>query len=125
MEQKSDGARSHRVEVRYALIDQLRKQHPVAKLCDLLNAAKSGYQRWGAGKIVPPHKLEVITVGMLAKIRRMHIRERLSVRERVRRTGLSGNTIRNRLRQADVVEPKHPKRETISVVDIVETGNES
>ena len=55
---------------------------------------------------------------MLAKIRRMHIRERLSVREIVCRTGLSGNTIRNRLRQADVVEPKSPKCETISVSSI-------
>ena len=54
---------------------------------------------------------------MLAKIRRMHIREHLSVREIVRRTGLSRNTIRNWLRQADVVEPKYAKRETISVVD--------
>ena len=35
----------------------------------------------------------VINVGMLAKIRRMHIRERLSVREIARRTGLSRNTI--------------------------------
>jgi transposase len=56
-------------------------------------------------------------VGMLAKIRRMHIRERLSVREIARRTGLSRNTIRNWLRQADVVEPKYAKRETVSVVD--------
>ena len=44
--------------MRYALIDQLRKRHPVAKLCDLLNVAKSGYQRWSAGKVVPPRKLE-------------------------------------------------------------------
>ena len=56
-------------------------------------------------------------MGMLAKIRRMHIRERLSVREIARRTGLSRNTIRSWLRQAEVVEPKYPKRETISVVD--------
>jgi putative transposase len=44
--------------VRYALIDQLRKQHPVAKLCDLLNVAKSGYQGFRLGKVVPPRKLE-------------------------------------------------------------------
>lgn len=56
-------------------------------------------------------------MGMLAKIRRMHIRERLSVREIARRTGLSRNTVRNWLRETDVVEPKYPKREVISVVD--------
>jgi transposase-like protein len=47
----------------------------------------------------------VITVGMLAKIRRMHFRDRMSVREVARRTGLSRNTVRSWLRQRDVVEP--------------------
>jgi transposase len=56
-------------------------------------------------------------VGMLAKIRRMHIRDGLSVREIARRTGLSRNTIRRWLRQADIVEPQYPKREMKSVVD--------
>ena len=54
---------------------------------------------------------------MLAKIRRMHIRDGLSVREIARRTGLSRNTIRRWLRQADIVEPQYPKREMKSVVD--------
>ena len=56
-------------------------------------------------------------MGMLAKIRRMHIRDGLPVREIARRTGLSRNTIRNWLRQQDVVEPRYPKRENPSVVD--------
>ena len=59
----------------------------------------------------------MITVGMLAKIRRMHIRDQLGVREIARRTGLSRNTVRNWLRQKDVVEPQYPKRENPSVVD--------
>jgi transposase len=62
-------------------------------------------------------KQGVITVGMLAKIRRMHIRDGLSLREIARRTGLSRNTIRDWLRQADIVEPKYPKRVTKSVLD--------
>jgi len=33
----------------------------------------------------------VINVGMLAKIRRMHFRERMSLREASRRSGLSRN----------------------------------
>jgi hypothetical protein len=40
------------------MIDQLRHQHPVAKLCNLLNVTKSSYQAWSAGKVVPPRKLE-------------------------------------------------------------------
>jgi len=43
--------------VRYAMIDKLRNQHPVARLCNLLDVAKSGYQGWTAGKVVPPRKL--------------------------------------------------------------------
>lgn len=57
-------------------------------------------------------------MGMLAKIRRMHIRNGLSLRAVARRTRLSRNTIRRWLRQADVVEPKYSKRETKSVVDL-------
>ena len=43
-----------KVEVRYAMIDRLRNNHPVSKLCDLLNVAKSGYQAWSAGRVTPP-----------------------------------------------------------------------
>jgi transposase len=56
-------------------------------------------------------------VGMLAKIRRMYFRDGLSLREITRRTGLSRNTIRQWLRQVDVVEPQYPKREARSIVD--------
>lgn len=59
----------------------------------------------------------MITVGMLAKIRRMHRRDGLSLRDIARRTGLSRNTIRDWLRQADIVEPRYPKRAVKSVVD--------
>ena len=43
-----------KVEVRYAMIDRLRNNHPVSKLCDLLNVDKSGYQVWSAGRVIPP-----------------------------------------------------------------------
>jgi transposase len=56
-------------------------------------------------------------VGMLAKIRRMHIREGLSLREIARQTGLSRNTVRDWLRKAEVVEPKYPARPSKSIVD--------
>jgi len=56
-------------------------------------------------------------VGMLAKIRRMHLRDGKSIREISRVTGLSRNTVRGWLRQQDVTEPKYPKRSEVSVVD--------
>jgi len=56
-------------------------------------------------------------VGMLAKIRRMHFRDGMSLREVSRRTGLSRNTVRGWLRRPEVVEPKFQARRTVSVVD--------
>ncbi|MDB5800592.1 MAG: integrase core domain protein [Rhodocyclales bacterium] len=56
-------------------------------------------------------------MSMLAKIRRMHIREGLSLREIARQTGLSRNTIRHWLRQDQVTEPKYPAKQVKSVVD--------
>ena len=40
------------------MIDQLRNQHPARHLCALMDVAKSGYQAWSAGKVVPQRKLE-------------------------------------------------------------------
>jgi transposase len=54
---------------------------------------------------------------MLAKIRRMHLRDGLSIREVSRRTGLSRNTVRQWLRQEGVTEPQYPQREATSAVD--------
>eukprot|EP01041_Mallomonas_annulata_P014133 gene14133-30097_t len=48
--------------------------HPVTKLCDLLNVAKSGYQAWSTGKVVPPRKLE--DMRLLVVIRAAHQRGR-------------------------------------------------
>jgi transposase len=54
---------------------------------------------------------------MLAKIRRMHLREHRSIREIARRTGLSRNTVRDWLRQPQVVEPRYAKREVTTKLD--------
>ena len=43
--------------MKYTNVDQLRKYHPVGRLCKLLAAAKSGYQTWSAGKVAAPSKL--------------------------------------------------------------------
>jgi DNA-binding transcriptional regulator YiaG len=59
----------------------------------------------------------VISVGMLAEIRRMHLRDGLSIREVSRRMGLSRNTVRKWLRQEGVTEPKYPKRAQFRALD--------
>ena len=56
------------------MIDQLRTKHPVRKLCDLLNVAKSGYQAWSSGKVIPPRKLEDLR--LLVAIKAAHQRGR-------------------------------------------------
>ena len=50
-------------------------------------------------------------MAMLAKIRRMYFRDKLSLREITRQTGLSRNTIRHWLRDEGAVEPRYPKRD--------------
>ena len=47
----------------------------------------------------------MIHMGLLNIIRRMHLRQKLSIREIARRTGLSRNTVTKHL-AADTVEPK-------------------
>lgn len=59
----------------------------------------------------------MINVGMLAKIRRMHFRDGMSLREVARRTGLSRNTVRGWLRQPEVAEPKFAPRRPASKID--------
>ena len=56
-------------------------------------------------------------MSMLAKIRRMRLREGLPIREISRRTGLSKNTVKQWLRRDGVTEPKYPKRTSKSVLD--------
>ena len=56
-------------------------------------------------------------MGMLAKIRRMYIREKLSIREIARQTHLSRNTVRQWLKHAEMREPKYATRQRVSVVD--------
>ena len=56
-------------------------------------------------------------MGMLAKIRRMYFRERLPIREIARKTGLARNTIREWLRQPQVVEPQYAPRTIVTKLD--------
>lgn len=59
----------------------------------------------------------MITVGMLAKIRRMYFRDKLSIREIAKRCSLSRNTVRQWLREPEIRQPKYPERQSKSIVD--------
>ena len=100
--------------MRYALIDQLRKQHPVTHLCTLLDVAKSGYQAWCSGKVVPPHRLEEMR--LLVAIRAAHERGRGTYGPKKIRTELAEqgivvglNRIR-RLRKQHGIRCTHKKK---------------
>ena len=60
-------------------------------------------------------------MGMLAKIRRMHHRDGISIREIARRTGLSRNTVREWLRKADIEVPEYRTRQVRWAVDAYES----
>ena len=59
----------------------------------------------------------MIKVGTLAKIRRLYFRDKLSIREISRKTGMSRNTVRNWLREPDMIEPKYPVRVVATKLD--------
>ena len=47
--------------------DQQRHLHPIFKLCDLLDVARSGYQAWVGGKVIPARKLEDLRLTVAIK----------------------------------------------------------
>ena len=53
--------------MRYALIGQLRNQHPITHLCALLDVAKSGYQAWSADKVASPRKRDALRLLLAIK----------------------------------------------------------
>jgi transposase-like protein len=55
----------------------------------------------------------MITMEMLGKVRRMHLRDKLSLHEISKRTGLARNTLRKWVRQpeADVAPPRYRREE--------------
>ena len=56
----------------------------------------------------------MIKVGTLAKIRRLYFRDKQSIKEICRQTGMSRNTVRSWLRDPEMVEPKYPVRVVVS-----------
>ena len=49
------------------MIDQLRHLHPIFKLCDLLDVARSGYQAWCTGKVISARRLEDLRLTVAIK----------------------------------------------------------
>lgn len=59
----------------------------------------------------------MIKVGTLAKIRRLYFRDKLSIKEICRQTGLSRNTVRTWLREDEMVQPQYPVRRIVTKLD--------
>ena len=59
----------------------------------------------------------MIKVGTLAKIRRLYFRDKQSIKEICRQTGMSRNTVRSWLRDPEMVEPKYPMRRIATKLD--------
>ena len=70
-------------------------------------------------------------MGTLSKLRRLVLREGVSVREAAQRLGIARNTASRWLALVDVTEPRYPKRVPAKSIlepfkeQIVETGNQS
>ena len=62
-------------------------------------------------------EIKVIKVGTLAKMRRLHLREGVPIKEIERRTGPARNTIKARLAKDEMVEPQYPKSVPITKLD--------
>jgi transposase len=58
----------------------------------------------------------MITMNLLGKIRRLHYRQGLSIKEISRRTGLARNTVRYWLRAKDGVEPRYRRKVEATLV---------
>ena len=66
-------------------------------------------------------------MGTLSKLRRLVLREGMSVREAAQRLGIARNTASRWLALVDVTEPRYPKRVPAKSIlePYVETGNQS
>lgn len=96
------------------MIDQLRNQHPVTKLCDVLNVAKSGYQAFRRGKVIPPRQLEALR--LVVAIKAAHQRGRgtygpKKIRDELADRGIVAGLNRiKRLRQLHGIRCTHKKK---------------
>jgi putative transposase len=96
------------------MIDKLRHTHPVDKLCQLVDVAKSGYQAWRRGNVIPARRLE--DKRLLAAIKAAHERSRgtygpAKIRTELASQGISAGLNRiKRLRKLNGIRCTHKKK---------------
>ena len=96
------------------MIDKFRQQHPVARLCALVDVAKSGYQAWCTGKVTPPRKLE--DMRLVVAIKAAHQRGRSiygpkKIQSELRAQGILASLNRiKRLRKLHGIRCTHKKK---------------
>jgi len=96
------------------MIDKLRHTHPVEKLCPLMAVAKSGYQAWSRGKVIPARRLE--DARLVAAIKAAHQRGRGTYGPKKIQTELASQGIAaglnriKRLRKLHGIRCTHKKR---------------
>ena len=54
------------------MIHKFRNQHPITRLCALVDVAKSGYQAWCTGKVTSPRKLDDMRLVVAIKAAHQH-----------------------------------------------------
>ena len=100
--------------MKYAMIHKLQSQYPVSKLCSLLGVAKSGYQAWNAGTVMPQRKLD--EQSLLVAIKAAHLRGRgtygpAKIRDELADLGIkAGNNRIKRLRRLHGIRCIHKKK---------------
>ena len=113
------------------MIDQFRQQHPVARLCALVDVAKSGYQAWCADKVTSPRKLD--DMRLVVAIKAAHQRGRgiygpEKIQSELLAQGLAAGLNRiKRLRRLHGIRCTHKKkfkarRENLWVVFLLASG---
>ena len=96
------------------MIDKFRHQHPVARLCALVDVAKSGYQAWCAGKVTSPRQLDEMR--LVVAIKAAHQRGRgiygpEKIQSELRAQGIFASLNRiKRLRRLHGIRCTHKKK---------------
>ena len=100
--------------MKYAMIHKFRNQHPITRLCALVDVAKSGYQAWCAGKVTSPRQLDEIR--LVVAIKAAHQRGRgiygpEKIQSELRAQGIFASLNRiKRLRRLHGIRCTHKKK---------------
>ena len=104
--------------MKYAMIHKFRNQHPITRLCALVDVAKSGYQAWCAGKVTSPRQLDEIR--LVVAIKAAHQRSRgiygpEKIQSELRAQGIFASLNRiKRLRRLHGIRCTHKKKFSVT-----------